>query len=258
MTATDSTKRFSTRVDNYIRYRPGYPAEILDLLKAKYGLTAASLIADIGSGTGISTEFFLKNGNPVAGIEPNKEMREAAERLLKKYPHFRSLSGTAEVTTLDNQSVDLIVAGQAFHWFNREAARREFMRILKPNGWVVLIWNDRKTDATPFLSAYEQLLKAYATDYEKVDHKQIGAQVVRTFFEPGPVSLHVFPNRQQFDFEGLKGRLESSSYAPEPEHPNHSPMMNGLKSIFDEFQQDGKVSFEYDTTIYCGRFDEGR
>lgn len=203
------------------------------MLKNKHGLTATSLITDIGSGTCISSELFLKRGNPVTGVEPNKEMREAAERLLKDYPRFRSVSGTAEATTLESQSVDFIVAGQAFHWFNRETARREFMRILKPNGWVVLIWNDRKTEATPFLSAYERLLKAYATDYDKVDHKQIDAQVVRTFFEPGPVSLEVFPNQQQFDFEGLKGRLESSSYSPEPEHPNYSLMINGLKSIFD-------------------------
>jgi SAM-dependent methyltransferase len=252
----DSTKRFSSRVDNYIRYRPGYPVEILDLLKAQYGLATASLIADIGSGTGISTELFLKNGNPVIGVEPNKEMREAAERLLKGHPHFHSVAGTAEATSVESQSVDFIVAGQAFHWFNRETTRREFMRILKPNGWVVLIWNDRKTDASPFLHAYERLLKAYATDYEKVDHKQIDVQVVRTFFEPGPVSLHVFPNRQWFDFEGLKGRLKSSSYAPEPEHPNYSPIMNGLKSIYDEFQQNGIISFEYDTTVYCGQFNE--
>src|SRR4051794_38465761 len=170
---SDPTKRFSSRVEDYIKYRPSYPVEILDLLKKSYGLTSLNVVADIGSGTGISTELFLSNGNPVVGVEPNNEMRIAAERLLKAFPNFHSVSGTAEATTLDSSSFDFIVSGQAFHWFNREQARKEFVRILKPEGWVVLIWNDRKTDSTPFLEAYEQLLKTYGTDYEKVNHKQI-------------------------------------------------------------------------------------
>ncbi|EEF57230.1 class I SAM-dependent methyltransferase [Pedosphaera parvula] len=252
---SDSTKRFSSRVDNYIRYRPGYPAEIVDLLKSEYGLTSASLLADIGSGTGISTELFLKNGYQVIGVEPNKDMREAAERLLKDYPGFRSVAGTAEATSLEEHSVDFIIAGQAFHWFIRERTREEFIRILKPNGWVVLIWNDRKTEASPFLIAYEQLLKQFATDYEKVDHKQINPDVIRAFFETGTVSLHVFPNQQLFDLEGLKGRVNSSSYAPEPGHPNYLPLMNALKAEFAKYQVNGRVSFHYDTTVYCGRFD---
>jgi ubiquinone/menaquinone biosynthesis C-methylase UbiE len=251
---SDSTKRFSSRVDNYIRYRPGYPAEIIDLLKSQYGLTTDNLIADIGSGTGISSQLFLKNGNSVIGVEPNKEMREAAERLLKGYSKFQSVSGTAEATTVKDHSVDFIVAGQAFHWFNREPTRKEFIRILKPNGWVVLIWNDRKTEATPFLVAYEQLLKRYSTDYEKVDHKQIDAQVIQKFFEPGIASLHAFPNQQLFNLDGLKGRVNSSSYAPEPGHPNYLPLMNALEAAFETYQVNGAVSFDYDTTVYCGQF----
>jgi ubiquinone/menaquinone biosynthesis C-methylase UbiE len=130
----DSTKRFSSRVENYIKYRPGYPPAMLDLLKEKCGLTGGSMVADIGSGTGILTELFLRNGNQVIGVEPNREMREAAERLLGKDPKFTSVSGTAESTTLKDQSVDFIAASQAFHWFDREQARREFLRVLKPGG----------------------------------------------------------------------------------------------------------------------------
>jgi len=165
----DSTKRFSSRVENYIKYRPDYPPDILELLKGMCGLSGDSVIADIGSGTGILTELFLRNGNEVFGVEPNREMREAAERLLGKYPNFKSISGRAESTTLKVGSVDFITASQAFHWFDRKKARREFLRIIKPGGWTVLIWNEREL-VSPFARAYEHLLRTYATDYEEVNH----------------------------------------------------------------------------------------
>lgn len=248
----DSTKRFSSRVENYIKYRPGYPPDVLDLLKEKCGLTAASIVADIGSGTGILTELFLKHGNPVFGVEPNREMREAAERLLNTYPNFTSVSGTAEATALKNQCADFIAASQAFHWFDRERARREFLRILKPGGWVVLIWNDREL-ASPFARAYEQLLRTYGTDYEDVNHRHADAKVIGPFFGANGYERASFPNRQRFDAEGLKGRLMSSSYAPEPGQPKHVPMLAALNTLFSEHQTDGKVSFEYDTVVYYGQ-----
>src|SRR5262245_47734188 len=179
---TDVTQRFSSRVENYIKYRPGYPSGIIEALRSECGLTSGSIVADVGSGTGILTEMFLRNGNLVYGIEPNREMRDAAERLLKGYPRFHSVAAQAEETTLDDASVDFISAGQAFHWFDREKARTEFARILKPQGWVALIWNERVTTTTPFLVAYEQLLKDYSTDYEQVDHRRIDEDVIRDFF----------------------------------------------------------------------------
>lgn len=248
----DSTKRFSSRVENYIKYRPGYPSAVIDLLATKCGLTTDSVIADIGSGTGILTELFLKHGNPVFGVEPNREMREAAERLLAKYPRFTSINGTAEATTLQANSIEFITAGQAFHWFNREKAYAEFIRILKPCGWVVLIWNDRQVDTHPFLAAYENLLKTYGTDYETVGHKHVETDDVRAFFGDGNFDRAVFPSSQHFDFDGLRGRLMSSSYAPEPGHPKHQPMLTALREIFDRHQVGAKVAFNYDTTVYYG------
>ena len=248
----DSTKRFSRRVDNYIRYRPGYPPDVLNLLKEQCGLTAAFIVADIGSGTGILTELFLRNGNPVVGVEPNREMREAAERLLDNYPNFTSISGTAEATTLSERSVDFITASQAFHWFDREQSRREFVRILKPGGWVVLIWNDREL-TSQFARDYEHLLRSYGTDYKDVNHKGVNARVLVPFFGSNSFELACFPNRQIFDWEGLKGRLLSSSYAPEPGHPQHAPMLEALNTLFSRYQTNGKVTFEYNTVVYYGR-----
>src|SRR5882724_5446254 len=183
MPAPNATQRFSDRVDNYIRYRPGYPIEILDLLRERCGLTPQARIADIGFGTGIFTRMLLENGNTVVGIEPNQEMREAGARLLTGFPEFRGSGGTAENTTLENQSVEFITAAQAAHWFDREPARREFLRILKPGGWVVLLWNERRTEGTAFLAEYEQLLLEYGTDYAEVRHERT-SDTIGDFFAP--------------------------------------------------------------------------
>jgi ubiquinone/menaquinone biosynthesis C-methylase UbiE len=250
----DPTRRFSSRVENYIRYRPGYPPGVLEALREDCGLAKGSLIADIGSGTGILTELFLRNGNRVLAVEPNREMREAAERLLGGHPGFESISGRAEATTLPKSSVDFVTAGQAFHWFEREKARKEFARILKPGGWVMLVWNDRQTASTPFLAAYEQLLQTYGTDYRGVVHKQTeDLSALGKFFEPAGFTERIFNNRQDFDLEGLKGRLFSSSYAPEPGHPHAEAMLVELEQIFQGYQADGKVTFEYKTVMYYGQ-----
>ena len=246
------TQRFSGRVENYIKYRPGYPHGVLETLTKECGLTGKSVVADIGSGTGMLSELFLKNGNRVFGVEPNREMRKAGERQLTKYPTFTSVAGTAEATTLADRSVDFVTAGPAFHWFDREGARREFARILKPNGWVVLIWNERLTDTSAFLRAYEELLQKYGTDYAAVDHRNVDADAITAFFAPHPFSLRKFDNRQIVDFDGAKGRLLSSSYTPEPGHPNHQPMLGELRTIFDKSHADGKVLFDYLTLMYFG------
>ncbi len=250
---TDATQRFSSRVENYVKYRPGYPNEVIETLRNECGLTADSIVADVGSGTGILTEMFLRNGNAVYGIEPNRGMREAAERLLKEYPRFRSVAAQAEETTLDDASVDFVAAGQAFHWFDREKTRREFARVLKPRGWVALIWNERVTTTTPFLVAYEQLLKDYSTDYEQVDHRRIDDDVIRDFFGSDDFRLKQFINVQVFDYEGVKGRLLSSSYAPEEGHSNYEPMLAELERIFQTYQDEGRVVFEYVTQMYYGQ-----
>ena len=250
---TNPTGRFSSRVENYIKYRPSYPREVVSLLAEECGLTAASVVADIGSGPGNLSELFLRNGNRVYGVEPNREMREAGERLLASYENFESVDASAEATTLDDGSVDFIVAGQAFHWFEPDSARREFARILRPNGWVVIIWNDRRTGGSAFLEAYERLLQTRGTDYKEVSHKYADENVLRPFFGPRGMRLKVFDNEQRFDFEGLKGRLLSSSYTPEPGHPNHLPMLSELAALFDAHATDGRVVFEYETKVYYGR-----
>jgi SAM-dependent methyltransferase len=257
MPASNATIRFSDRVENYIRYRPGYPQEVVQALKSDCELKRDHVVADIASGTGIWTRMLLEQGNPVFGVEPNTEMRLAGERSLAEFPRFTSIAGTAEATTLPNESVDFVTAAQAAHWFDRARARQEFLRIQKPGGWLVLLWNERLTDATPFLRDYEQLLLDYGTDYEQVRHERT-TDAVNEFFDPAPYQERGFSMRQEFDYAGLEGRLLSSSYAPGPGHPKHAAMLAELRRIFDSHAGDqhaggNRVAFDYKTRLYFGR-----
>ncbi|HTS35537.1 MAG TPA: class I SAM-dependent methyltransferase [Candidatus Solibacter sp.] len=254
MPATNATSRFSDRVENYVRYRPGYPSEVIAALRSECGLGPEHALADIASGTGIWTRMLLENGNVVFGVEPNAEMRQAGERLLAGFANFRSVAGTAEATTLGDASVDFVTAAQAGHWFDRARARREFGRILKPGGWLVLLWNERLVDSTPFLRDYEQLLVEFGTDYADVRHERT-TESVNEFFDPLPYRELVFDNRQEFDYAGLEGRLLSSSYAPGPGHAKHEPMLRELGRIFEEYAVHGLVSFDYKTRVYFGRME---
>ncbi|HKV48074.1 MAG TPA: class I SAM-dependent methyltransferase [Candidatus Acidoferrales bacterium] len=252
MIAMDSKERFSNRVENYVRYRPGYPQEVLETLRRECSLTPGSAVADVGSGTGILTRLFLENGNAVYGVEPNARMREAGEAYLKAFLRFRSINGTAESTTLPSGSVDFVIAGQAFHWFDAQRARVEFARILKPNGWVAIVWNNREKEATPFLRYYESLLRTYGTDYEQVAQKYPENDPLDKFFGEGASRGRSFANRQKFDFMGLRGRLLSSSYAPPQGHPNHEAMLAELRRIFERHARNGRVVLEYITKLYFG------
>jgi SAM-dependent methyltransferase len=257
MPIRDATQRFSSRVKDYARYRPGYPPEGIELLQADCGLTAQSVVADIACGTGIFTRMLLETGARVFGVEPNAEMRRAGQEFLTGYSRFTSVNGTAEVTTLPDQSVDLITAAQAAHWFDPGKARGEFVRILKPSGWLVLLWNDRRTNASQFSREYENLLLTYGTDYHEV--RRLGADLTaKAFFGSSEFRTCTFANRQAFDYAGLEGRLLSSSYTPQNGSPEYEPMLQELRRIFAANQVNGRVMFDYDAQVYYGRISMAR
>lgn len=257
MTFTDAKQRFSSRVADYVRYRPGYPKAALDPLHKECGLGPGHVVADIGSGTGFLSELFLKNGNRVYGVEPNEAMRQAGEEYLASYDGFSSIEGSAESTKLDDASVDFVSAGQAFHWFEQNAARREFSRILKPAGWVVVLWNERLTDTTPFLRDFEALQRKFGTDYSRVNESYPREEQMRDFFQHQAYRQERLPNFQGFDFRGLAGRVRSSSYMPASDHPSYAPMMAELERIFRAHQQLGRVRMEYQTRLYFGQLPAG-
>jgi SAM-dependent methyltransferase len=263
----ENTERFSNRVDNYVKYRPGYPAAILRYLEEETGFGPDWIVADIGSGTGISTALFLDNGNTVYGVEPNRNMRASAEKVLGSNERFISVDGTAENTELKAGSTDLVVASQAFHWFEPVATKKEFRRILRGGaersqpgkaagadpirGYVALIWNDRQIE-TLFEQAYEALLLQYATDYTTVNHKNISEEKIGAFFDPQPFRLRIAANEQIFDWDGLKGRVLSSSYMPDEQNSRYEEMIGALKAIFEKYQVDSRVRVNYKTKMYVG------
>jgi len=246
---SDTIERFSNRVENYVKYRPNYPPEVLRLFQTEMNLRKTSVVADIGSGTGISARMFLENGNRVFGVEPNAAMRVAAENFLREFPDFQSVDATADATTLENESVDFVVAAQAFHWFDKEKTRKEFKRILKENGFVALIWNERQLDANDFLRDYERFLIEFGTDYEQTRHDNIDEKILRDFFQTDYKSA-TFENIQTLDFAGLKGRALSASYMPTEADSIYETMIVRLERLFAEYAKDGKINILYDTNIF--------
>jgi SAM-dependent methyltransferase len=249
---SDPTKRFSDRVDNYVKFRPGYPPEVVTFLAKGCDLTVASVIADVGAGTGIFTKILLDEGYKVYAVEPNQPMRDAAVAQLSAYKNFTPVNGTAEATTLAGNSANLIVCAQAFHWFNDAQTRVEFGRILKPGGKAALIWNNRLTDVNDFAIAYEKLLKEDGIDYNKVNHRNIRDIDFKAFFKNGVYTLTKYTNAQVFDEEGLLGRAYSSSYVPPRDTMAGQKFLVLLKDVFNRYKVDGKVSIQYQTEIYLG------
>jgi len=250
---SDPTARFSDRVQDYVRWRPGYPPSVLEALRSDLGLRPEHVVADVGSGTGLLSRLLVENGNVVYGVEPNREMAAVAEVDLGGTGRFHSIAGRAEATTLADASVDLVTAGQAFHWFSVPETRKEFRRILRPGGGVALVWNLRRLDSTPFLRDYEAFLRRWSTDYEEVSAQYAREDSLRGLFgEAGWVERR-FDNVQHFDLEGLRGRLLSSSYTPREGDPRRPAMLAALPAVFEEHARDGTVAFEYDTRVFLGR-----
>jgi SAM-dependent methyltransferase len=258
MTFPDAKQRFSNRVSDYVRHRPGYPQALIGVLQQQCRLTREHVVADVGSGTGILSKLFLDHGNLVFGVEPNPEMRAAGEEFLRSYKNFTSIAAEAESTKLPDSSVDFVTVGQAFHWFQPQAARREFRRILTPEGWVVIIWNDHRTDESRFSRQYEELLERYGTDYARVKASYPDSHGIQKFFGQDAFGDRELPNHQVFEFPALVGRLKSSSYIPSEEHPSFAPMLADLQRIFSENQQGGVVRMEYITRIYFAQLKTGK
>lgn len=246
-----SSDRFTSRVADYVSYRPDYPVAATDMLLSELSLAAGATVADIGAGTGLLTLPLVRTGANVIAIDPNEDMLTAARDYLGDHRNVQILVGSAEATGLPDQSVDAITAGQAFHWFDHVRSRDEFRRILKPDGKVVLIWNAKAFGASAFLAGYERILEACVPEFSQVRHEKSGDAEIIAFFGHEP-DQHSFPHEQRFDWHGVLGRVMSSSYAPRPGHPDHDTLVRELRSLFEEHAQDSMIVWPYTTMLYIG------
>jgi SAM-dependent methyltransferase len=249
MSSFNPTQRFSDRVENYAKYRPTYPPSIIPYLRETIHLTRKNHIADIGSGTGIFTDLFLHNGFSVAGVEPNDAMRAAGEAFLGHYHAFNSVNGTAEAKNLPYQSVDLITMAQAFHWVEPVAARKEFTRILRPGGHILLVWNVRTTD-TPFMEALDNFKASWGRNYKDIRERHAEPESIKSFFAPAPCTEKVFRHSQIMDYEALRGQVLSSSYMPLEGDPKYTPMIESLEALFQKYQEKGQIDMEFETKLF--------
>jgi ubiquinone/menaquinone biosynthesis C-methylase UbiE len=247
----NSKVRFSNRVDNYVKYRPTYPTEAIDFILKEFNINSETIIADIGSGTGIFTQLLTNYPAMIYAVEPNNEMRNAAEIILNNEKSFTSINGSSESTNLDSNSIDLVTVAQAFHWFDIPKTKIEFKRILKQDGKVLLIWNNRLTN-TDFLNEYDSILKQHANDYNEVNHRNVSTDTLKSFFANEIVKIKTFQNVQKFDFEGLMGRLLSSSYSPMPGENNYLIIKTKLEELFKIHNINGFIDFNYETGLYWG------
>jgi len=250
----DPAERFTDRVDDYVRYRPGYPPALVEFLRRECGLAPGCDAADVGSGTGRLTELLLAAGARVYAVEPNAAMRRAAERLLGGAPGFVNTCGRAEATGLVDASVDLVTAAQAFHWFDQVASRAEFLRILRPAGVVALVWNERDDAGSALLRDFEGFLRRFSVEYDEIDHRRTASRErLAAFFGAGGFREAEFPNRQDLDLDGLRGRYLSASYALPRGHPRFEEALEALGELFRRHQLDGRVRIDYRTRVYRGR-----
>lgn len=253
---------FSGRVEDYVKARPSYPAAVIPILRDACSLGPKAVVADLGSGTGLFTRRLLESGASVHAVEPNEEMRAAAEATLRTAPAFHSVAGSAEATTLPTACVDIVTAAQAFHWFDVDRTRAEMTRILRnsaPPGSaerannVVLVWNDRHLDDTPLLRAYEELLVRTCPKYRALQGKADAVDKFDALLGAGLWKKHTVPNEQRLDREGLVNRLISSSYAPKAGEPHYEATVGELRAIFDRHAEDGAIALLYTTVIIIGR-----
>jgi SAM-dependent methyltransferase len=254
------TQRFTGRSADYRRARPTYPAAFVDVVEQRLGVRPGDVVADIGAGTGLSAEPFVRQGHTVIGIDPNAEMLAVSVETLRGSATYRGVVGRAENTGLAGASVDCVIVAQAFHWLERDAARREFRRILRPPRRAAIAWHARRTRGSAFLEAYEALLREHGTDYDTIRQRtesamrSVAADAAGddAFFGDGCERV-VLDNFQDLDLDALRRRVRSSSYMPAAGEAGHAAMMRAVDALFHAHAHDGVVRIAYDLDVYLGR-----
>lgn len=249
---TDSTTRFTTKAEVYAKARPRYPQAVVTFLESENILHPGNTVVDLGSGTGLSALPFLETGYTVIGVEPNDSMRAEGVHFLAQYPRFRTVQGSSVATSLPDRTAEVVIAAQAFHWFDLEKTRAEMQRLLQPPGWFVAMWNHRNVQASAFQQQYDTILRRYCPDYHILADLYGSPTRAATFFSQGYRQV-TLPNPQQLNWELFQARIESSSYIPKPDHPDFAPFMAEMKQLFDQHAREGLVQFDLEVWLQWGK-----
>ncbi len=247
----NTTQVYSSKAEKYARYRWSYAPEAIQTILDVTGITAESVVADIGAGTGILTQEFVGQVKRIFAVEPNPEMRAIATRKLAQYPSCQVVDGRSEATTLADNSIDLITAAQAIHWFDPQAAKKEFHRILKPAGWLAICRN-YGTDHE--LGEALQDVYPVETDTETL---MIGKSQPRSFyFEDGEYRRQEYPFKIQVTWEEFFGGVSTASFAPDEGSLLYAEFENGVRKVFDRFSSEGLILQQGVTELYLGQIFE--
>lgn len=246
------TDKFSGKADVYSKSRPSYPNEYIDYLFSANSLNETSKVADIGSGTGILSRQLLKRGLNVITVEPNDDMRRKAEQDLNEFEHFISIKASAEETTLPDKNLDLVIAAQAFHWFDQEKFKCECKRILKKDAKVALVWNSRDS-SNPLIIENAEIFKKYCPSFYGFSGG-IGEdeEIFTRFYREGKYEYKRFPNDITLDFNGFLGRNLSASYSLKPEDKDYQLFMEAITDLFEKYNNGGKIVMPNYTRSYLG------
>lgn len=250
----ENVRRFDGKVAEYARYRERYAPEILlPLLRDWCGLTPQWKVADIGAGTGLLSDVFVANGNHVFAVEPNAEMREMFARLHEDLSLIEIVDGTAENTSLEDRSVEIVAVGRAMHWFDTERAMEEFRRILKPGGWIAIIAFGRAQAGREENEAFEKVLRERATDNAD---SHAGYTVYRRIedYLASDFLRKEISGTMSLDWDELLGMTMSLSHAPRVEDEKYLPFERALREFFDHYATDRRVTLATRYWINVGRF----
>ena len=245
------TQQFTGKAVAYKKGRPDYPEAIFDDLYKKYGFCAGSVIADIGSGTGKFCRPLLERGSVIYAVEPNGDMLDAAQKSLGDQANYHPIKASAEETTLPEHSVDHITCAATFHWLDAKAFHRECLRILKPNGLVVMAWNVRDK-AAPLNRAHAEIFRRFCPKFESLSHGFDACQEDLKWFYGSKFERIAYEDDAVQDKKKFLSRSLSSSYALKPEDTEYTAFVAALEELFDAWQQDGVVTVPAQSVVFIG------
>lgn len=243
-----TTSIFSHKANYYAKYRWHYVPEAIDYIVKVSDLKKDAAIADIGSGTGILTELLLAKAKTVYAVEPNAEMRLKAEERLGEQFAFRSVDGKGESTTLPDQCVELITAAHSLHWMEPADAKREFRRILKPEGWLATVNNVNLEN--DFLEAWEEAMNECSFDFSPKEMRLKAFNPDDYFIA---YEVMEFPFRLLHTLDSWIGASLSIAFAPSDFDAAFGEYLEAVSDVFHLFSKNEHVEIHGVTEARVGR-----